>query len=190
MKITLRKANAVQNNILDAVKSIKVATEVEINEFEDAGKKIAQANATLFEADKRRSDLLMAQFAIRGLVGVANATSGIDAKLTEAAYIDKRMSQLAEISGVKEMTSMEVIEGKLEKLRNRKDDSRSAIYGYNDNVTTSVLTQVQIDEVSNFIKDLRMKKQKLNDEILELNVRTDIELGADVVEVLNKEKLI
>jgi hypothetical protein len=189
MKITLRKANAVQNNILDAVKSIKVSAEVEINEFEDAGKKIAQANAALFEADKRRADLLMAQFAIRGLVGVANATSGIDAKLTEAAYIDKRMSQLAEISGVKEMTSMDVIEGKLEKLRNRKDDSRS-LYGYNDNVTTSVLTQDQINEVSNFSKDLRMKKQKLNDEILELNVRTEIELGADVVEVLNKEKLI
>lgn len=190
MKITLRKANAVQNNILDAVKSIKISTEVEINEFEDADKKIAQANAELFESDKRRSDLLMAQFAIRGLVGVANATSGIDAKLTQAAYIDKRMNQLTEISGVKAITSMEVIAGKLEKLRNRKDDSRSSLYGYNDNVTTSVLTQEQINEVSDFVKDLRKQKQTLNDEILELNVRTEIELSADVVEVLHKEKLI
>jgi hypothetical protein len=190
MKITLRKANAIQNSIADAIKSIRISTSVEVNEFESPEVKVQTANANLFALDKRRSDLLMSQFAIRGLVGAANATSGIDAKLTQAAYIDKRIVQLTDISEATEKLSISVLEGKLDKIRNRKEESRASIYGISDTVTTGVLEKHQIEEVSSFIKDLRKQKQKLNDEVLELNVRTEIELSNDVVEVLQKENLI
>lgn len=190
MKITLRKANAIQNSIADTIKSIKISTSVEINEFESAEEKVQKANDTLYALDKRRSDLLMAQFAIRGLVGAANATSGIDAKLTQAAYIDKRISQLTDISEATERLTVSVLEGKLEKIRSRKEESRASIYGISDTVNTSVLEKKQIDEVSSFIKDLRKQKQKINDDVLELNVRTEIELDDSVVQVLVTENLI
>jgi hypothetical protein len=190
MKITLRKANAVQNNIADAMRSVKISTSLEINEFENASEKLTTANRELFHADQRRSDLLMAQFAIRGLVGSANAVSGVDAKLTQAAYIDKRIAQLSELSSAKEKTALSIIEGKLEKIRSRKEESRASLYGHMDSVDTGIVDKHQIDEINNFIKDLKKQKQKLNDEVLELNVRTEIELSEETVKVLQSENLI
>jgi hypothetical protein len=190
MKITLRKANAVQNSITEAMRSVKIVTSVEISEFEDANVKITAANRDLFHADQRRSDMLMAQFAIRGLVGSSNAVSGIDAKLTQAAYIDKRIAQLTEMSSAKEKTQLSILEGKLDKIRNRKEESRASLYGRDDVVDSGVVEKSQIEEINNFIKDLKKQKQKLNDEVLELNVRTEIELSEETVNVLKSENLI
>jgi hypothetical protein len=39
-------------------------------------------------------------------------------------------------------------------------------------------------------QELKKQKQKLNDEILELNVRTEIELAPGTVDVLTKEGLV
>jgi hypothetical protein len=189
MKISLRKANAIQNSINDSLKSIKISTTVDINEFEDPQQKIVQYNASLFDKDQKRGNLLMAQYTIRGLVGAANASSGIDSKLTKSAYIDKRIAQLNELNSAEEQTSIEVIVGKLDKIKNRKEDSRMSLYG-KDDVTTSVLTPAQIKEVKNLILNLQKEKQKLNDEILELNVRTEIELPQEVIDVLQAENLV
>lgn len=189
MKLTLRKANALQNNIVETLRSIKISSEVSINEFEDLDQKLEKSNKNLLDADAKRSDLLKAQFKIRGLVGSANATSGIDAKLTQAAYVDKRIVQLTEIAVSKAVTDISVLKGKLEKLRNRKDEN-SRLYGFDNEVITGVFTQDQIDQVSDMIKDLKKQKQKINDEVLELNVRTEIELDEETVKILQGEKLV
>lgn len=190
MNISLRKANAIQTAINDTMKGIKIGLTAEFNEFQDPAVELQRLNAELFANDKRRSDLLMAQFSIRGLVGAANATSGVDAKLTQAAYIDKRIGQLEVLSSSEVMTEMTVIVGKLEKIRNRKEDSSRSIYGREDTVTTSLLTKEQVDTAKAMIRELKNQKQKLNDEILELNVRTEIALTAEVEQVLRAEGLI
>jgi len=73
MNITLRKANAVQNSINDAIKHIKFETTIELNEFQDPNLVLTDANNKLFAADARRQKLLLALYNIRGLVGTANA---------------------------------------------------------------------------------------------------------------------
>jgi hypothetical protein len=190
MNISLRKANAIQTAINDTMKGIKLSLQAEFNEFQDPATELQRLNAEFFDNDTRRSNLLMAQFSIRGLVGAANATSGVDAKLTQAAYIDKRVGQLETLSSAEQMTEMNVILGKLDKIRNRKEESRASLYGRDDTVSTSVLTKDQIDSAKSMIRDLKNQKQKLNDEILELNVRTEITLTAEVTSVLNTEGLV
>jgi hypothetical protein len=189
MKLTLRKSNALQNSIQEALRSVKVETSTTISEFENLEQKIERSNTELLTADAKRSDLLKVQYMIRGLVGSANAVSGIDAKLTQAAYIDKRIGQLTELASSKKVTDIAILNGKLEKLRNRKEES-SRIYGFENELSTGVLNQDQIDQISDMIKDLKKQKQKLNDEILELNVRTEIELDDDAVKILQGEKLV
>lgn len=190
MNISLRKANAIQTAINDTMKGIKTTLTADFNEFQDPAVELQRLNTEFFANDKRRSDLLTAQFSIRGLVGAANATSGVDAKLTQAAYIDKRIAQLETISGAEAMTEMTVIVGKLDKIRNRKEDSSRSIYGREDTVHTGILTKDQIDSAKAMIRDLKNQKQKLNDEILELNVRTEIVLTAEVEQVLRAEGLV
>ena len=188
MNITLRKANAVQNSILETIKSIKIETSVDINEFQDPEAELKRANDQLFANDARRQKLLLAYYNIRGLVGAANAQNGIDVNLTKAAFIDKRVAQLIEISSVEPYTDVEVIKGRLDKIKN--SESKSRIYGYDDSVSTSVAAKEQIDQAKAEIQNLKKQKQKINDEVLEANIKTEIPLSEDVVATLTAEGLI
>jgi uncharacterized protein YdcH (DUF465 family) len=188
MNITLRKANTVQNSIQEAIKSIKIETSVNINEFQDVETELQKANNELFANDSRRQKLLLAYYNIRGLVGAANAQNGIDVSLTKAAFIDKRISQLTEISGVEPFTDVEVIKGRLDKIKN--SESKSRIYGYDDSVSTSVVAKEQIEQAKAEIQNLKKQKQKINDEVLEANIKTEIPLSEDVVATLTSEGLI
>ena len=190
MNITLRKANALQNSIQEAMKSIRVETSVDLNEFQDPNLVLTDANNKLFDADNRRQKLLLAVYNIRGLVGTANAASGIDVNLAKAAFIDKRIGQLEEIASLKPHTDISVIQGKLEKIKNRKEESRASLYGRDDTVSTSVVSQEQINMAKAEIQNLKKQKQKINDEILELNIKTEIPLSDDVNELLKTEGLL
>lgn len=191
MNLTLRKANAVQNSINDSIKSIEVKTTLELNEFQDAVAELKKANDTLFTNDSRRQRLLLALYNIRGLVGAANAQSGIDMKLATAAFIDKRIAQLEPLAKLEPVTDLAVINGKLDKIRNDKSENRrSSIYGFNDTVSTTVVSAEQIAQVKAEIQNLKKQKQKLNDEILELNIKTEVPLSEDVVKTLQEEGLI
>ena len=191
MNISLRKASAIQNSINEAIKGIKIDLNIELNEFQDVQTALVKANETLFTNDSRRQRLLLALYNIRGLVGAANAESGVDMKLATAAFIDKRVGQLETLAGAEAVTDLAVITGKLDKIKNHENEnSRRSIYGYVDTVTTSVISQEQLDQVKAEIKNLKKQKQKLNDEILELNIKTEVPLSEDVVTTLQSEGLI
>ena len=191
MNISLRKASALQNSINDAIKGIKIATSIDLNEFQDVVQELKNANDTLFNNDSRRQRLLLALYNIRGLVGSANAQSGIDLKLATAAFVDKRIGQLEGLV-VDPVTNLDVINGKLDKIRNDKSDTgrRPSIYGYTDTVSTNVIGHEQLDAIGAEIKNLKKQKQKLSDEVLELNIKTDIPLSEEVVATLQSEGLI
>jgi DNA repair exonuclease SbcCD ATPase subunit len=190
MNISLRKANTVQNSINETIRSIEIKTEIEINEFQDAASELQKANNTLFGNDSRRQKLLLSLYNIRGLVGTANANSGIDLKLATAAFVDKRISQLEDLAKVRPVIDLSVLMGKLDKIRNRKEESRASLYGRDDVVVTTVISSEQLDQIRAEIRNLKKQKQKLNDEILELNIKTEIPLSDDVVNTLTAEGLL
>lgn len=190
MNITLRKANVIQNNINEVIRGIKMETSIDLNEFQNVESELRAANDKLMANDSRRQKLTMSLYNIRALIGAANTQCGIDTALAKAAFIDKRISQLEEISCLKPLTSLDVIKGKIEKIKSLKDEARSRIYGYGDSVTTTVVSQEQIDQARTEILNLKKQKQKINDEILELNIKTEIPLSEDVVKVLEAEGII
>lgn len=190
MNITLRKANAIQNSINDAIKNIKIDLTVEINEFQDVEQILSKYNNNLIVNDAHRQQLTMALYNIRALVGTANAASGIDTALAKAAFIDKRIAQLEQLATATELTDVTVIKGKLEKIRNDKGEKGRSIYGYTDTVSTGVLAADQIAQAKTEILNLKKQKQKLNDEILELNIKTEIPLTEDTVALLKAEGLL
>ena len=187
MNINLRKANNVQSSIQDAINSIETVMSVEINEFQDPIKEIQSANDLLFANDARRMKLLQAFYNIRALVATANASCGISTNLAKAAFIEKRLQQLSSIASQKPVTDMEVVKGRLDKIKNRDDKE---FYGRSDTVTTSVIGAEQIAQAKAQIKDLRKQKQKINDENLDLNFKTEIPLTEDTVKVLTDEGIL
>jgi hypothetical protein len=190
MKISLRKANALQHAIIETIRNIKITLDVQLNEFQDVNSVLSEVNQTLLKNDDRRQKLLLSLYTIRGLVGQANSSSGIDLALSKSAYFDKRIAQVTELSNVKPVTELAVLIGQIDKIRNRPVESDRFGSRYSDTVTTNVLTKDQIDNANTEIQILKKEKQKLADEVLELNIKTEIPLSDTVVETLTAEGLI
>jgi hypothetical protein len=188
MKITLRKANALQNTIQEHIKTIEVKMAVSLNEFQDPAKELACAREGVVANDVNRAKLTKALYRIRAHVGRANVESGVSDLLAEAAYLDKRLGHLKGLTESKVVEAAVVLEGKLQKLRDT--ESKNRMYGYGDTVDTGVLTAEQIEGYRADMRELKKEKQSINDRVLELNVRTEIELDTDTVALLHAEQLV
>lgn len=188
MKITLRKANALQTVVQEFIRGIEIKTTATLNEFEDAEVTLFALNNQLVARDDQRDRLTRVLYEIRKQVAIANAQIGVSDRLADSAYIDKRIGHMTALAGSDAQEALSIVNGKLDKIKNDKSERR--IYGYNDTVTTGVLRQDQIDAYKGIVLHLKKQKQKLNDEILELNVRTEIELSNDIVATLQEVGLL
>jgi hypothetical protein len=189
MNITLRKANALQNAINDALKHIDVKVKVSLNEFQDAEGVLAVSQADAKQNIERRVALTNAVYDIRKAVGEVNHTAGVDAKLTELARIEKQIQLYSAYVGSEVREAAVVIAGKLEKLRNDKSERRS-IYGYGDTVDTGVFNADDVAGFKAVVANLKKQKQTLQDAVLEANVRNEVVLGEAVVKTLQAEGLV
>lgn len=190
MKITLRKANALQTAINDVIKGIEFETSVNINEFQDPKTVIETAEAVFAKNMQRRDALYSALYELRKLVSKGNDVSEISQKLADVAFLEKQISFFSGLASKDVREADGVITGKLEKIRNRKDEGRASIYGYNDHVTASVLLQDDIDGFRKLVAHAKKQKQALQDQILEMNVRTEIPLSETTVKTLTDEGIL
>jgi tetrahydromethanopterin S-methyltransferase subunit H len=189
MNITLRRASALQNSIQEAIKAIRVETEVELNEFQNVDAAITAALDAMQAAVAQRDALTVALYTIRGQVSAANSVAGIDQRLTQAAMIDKQLGYVTEIASAKVAQDRDVILGRLDKIRAAPADRRS-IYGFDSTVSTSILSAYDIAAARARVQELKKAKQRINDEVLELNIRTEIELTADTQNTLQAAGLV
>jgi hypothetical protein len=190
MKISLRKANVLQNDINEAIKTISIADSVSINEFQNAEDVISAKALESVNAYQRKLRLINALYSIRSAVSDANAAAGISKRLTEIAHLDKILALSQQMAGFTVRTEPAIVAGKLDKIRNRKEDSRASLYGHVDEVATGVFNQDTINDFKATANKLKKDKQKLQDEILELNVRTEVVLSEQAVQTLSSEGLL
>lgn len=187
MKITLRKASVLQQQIQDAIKGITLVARVSLNEFQDPVKALALAKQDL--QDKLAKTVMLSDYLaiIRGQIGVANVTSGVHTKLAELSATEKMIIRYVElVADTNKAEDIVVVQGKVSKLRT---SDKSTYYGAQQ-VETGLLSNKDIDQFEIVLRDLRKMKQTLNDQILELNIRTEIEIKTDIVTFLEAEKII
>lgn len=188
MKITLRKANAVQLTINEMVKNLEFGTSVQLNEFEDASTQIGAVHSTFYTNVVKREKLVAALYEIRKAVARANAEHGVDDKLADVARLEKEIQFNNTYATKNARLSDAVIEGKLEKVRGMKEESR--LYGRYDTIDTSIFTKEEVESFKRTVAELRRQKQKLQDALLELNVRTEIELKAETAQFLESADVL
>lgn len=187
MKITLRKAAVLQNAINDVLKQIDIKSEIALTEFHRPEDEIALAAAEARANIQRRGALNRALYGIRHRVALANHDAGINSYLTEVAELEKQIQFYTGLAGKEVRQSADVLAGKLRKIAESKSER---IYGYGDTVNTSVFTAEDIAGFKKTVSDFKKDKQQLQDSILELNVRTEIELSDETVNVLRAEGLV
>lgn len=187
MKLTLRKASALQNSINDAIKQIEIKSEISLTEFHSPETEISRAITEVKTNIARRDALTAALYSIRQLVSVANDQGGINGLLTSAAEVEKQIQFYSGLASKEVRVSEEVLGGKLRKLAESKDNR---MYGYQDTVVTSVFSAQDIADFKKTVNHLKKRKQTIQDQILEANVRNEITLNADTVATLQAEGLI
>jgi hypothetical protein len=78
----------------------------------------------------------------------------------------------------------------MDKLRNRKESTSSLYYGHDATVDTSIFTAEDIAGFRTAVSLGKKAKQKLQDELLDINVRTEIVLADDIAAMLTAEGLL
>jgi len=188
MNITLRKANAVQLSINEMIKGLKFDTSVQLNEFEDATAQIAAVRDVFDTHRATRTKLIGALYEIRKAVAVANADAGINDMLAEVAMLEKEIQFYNTFATKTARLSDAVIVGKMEKIKNTSEESR--LYSRYDTVDTGIFTKEEIEDFKRTVSDLKRQKQKLQDTLLELNVRTEIVLNEETVRFLESADIL
>jgi hypothetical protein len=187
MKISLRKANAIQAAIIEAVNSLELATDVAINEFERPTEKIEEAVNKFSTNLVTRSKLMGVQYEIRRAVARANAEAGINDLLADVAMLEKDISLYTRLAKVRPALENDVIVGKLGKIKGRSEDQ---FYGRDDVVQTSIFNESAIDAFKSNLASLKKQKVSLQDSLLELNVQTEIEVSDDSEKLLARAGII
>jgi hypothetical protein len=186
MQVSLRKANALQVAINEALKGLEFKADVSINEFQNPAKELDNALATFNDNVNRRWNLISALYDIRTKVAAANAANNIDGLLADLARLEKDLVFFAPLAKANARTDIKIIQGKLEKIANRTEDS----YYAKAEVETSIFNEDNLTQFRTYIADFKKKKQALQDKLLEVNVRTTVELASGTVEVLKAEDII
>ena len=188
MKITLRKANAVQLSINEMIKGLSFDSSVQLNEFEPATAQIDAVRNTFETHRATRAKLVGALYEIRKAVARANADESINDMLAEVAMLEKEI-QFNNIYATKSSRlSDAVIDGKLEKIKNTSEESR--MYGRYDTIDTGIFTKEEVEEFKRTVADLKRQKQKLQDTLLELNVQTEITLDDETATFLERADIL
>lgn len=187
MKLTLRKANAIQNAINEMIKGLDLNTTVTLNEFEGVEDQIQAVRDRFWTHAATRNKLVMALYEIRAKVAQANAASGINDHLANVAYLEKQISHNTMLAGKGAQTALRVLNGQVKKLSEVKEDG----YGYSRrDVVTSIFTEEEVEDFRRTAADFKREKQRVQDELLELNVQTEITLDEETARFLEKADIL
>ena len=186
MKISLRKANALQGLINEQIAEKFDAT-VTVSKYDDVEKAIEAANLNLSNTIVKKEHLITVLFSLRKKVGQASAQAGIADLLTELALNEKLTAfgkQLAATSAF----ALPVTQ--IKQILKDASEQKDAYGRTKDAVTTNLLTKQAVDRYKSSVSTLRKQKQALSDKLLHLNVSTEITLDETEVSVLKAYDII
>tara|TARA_B110000503_G_C7085537_1_gene387105 strand:+ start:107 stop:664 length:558 start_codon:yes stop_codon:yes gene_type:complete len=185
MNITLRKADAIRSSINEVLKEMPFNTRVSINEFQIPPTVISQTEEVFATNLARRDALLLAMYEIRKLVAKGNDVAGINDILIDITHLEKQIKFFSKLATEQIKEDMSVIKGTLDKIRNVKDER-----SFRSKIIVGVLEKEDIAGFQQVVLQSRRSKQQLQDQLLEMNIRTEIPLSEQTVKTLTDEGII
>jgi len=185
-KINLRKSAAIQKELQARIANINVDTIVDVNEFTKPQDAVAERLQETIDNIQMRTHLLTTLYSIRAKTAQVNSKCGVTALLAEEVRLDKEICLYTELSRSKPRRNFDEIEGQLEKIKKRKEESFSS----SDTINVSIFDREQVSTFKETVKTLKKSKQQANDKLLENNVKKSIELSIEEETILSNENLI
>lgn len=188
MKITLRKADALQKVINGVLAETTLQTTATITRFNSARETIAAAQDKLSKDLVKKVDLIWALYDLRKMVSAAGATAGVSNALAEIAAIDKTVAVFKPITQAESYVGADGIYAQQADLIDDKTVSNYS--GRRESITVSIVPKGVIEEHVKSLEDLRKMRLKLSDHLLEINVRTEFDLSYRLEKILRDNGII
>lgn len=187
MYISLRKAAALQKEIQAALPNVATSATVSIYE-NDVTSLLSAATEETAKALEDRHNLMISLNIIRDLTAEANFSSGIYKLVSRLALLEKQIAFYSALAKAEVMPAEPVIKATVERARNANPDHYS--FSFSDKVAFSIMDKDTIEELKLLVASFKKEKVKIQDELLELNIKHSIKLSDEIVAVLTAHKLI
>ena len=189
MKVSLRKANSLQEQLNELIKNRPSnPDEVDVLNYELWKSEVENAQTRYYNEVEHKLALVKARYAIRKKIAYQNHLSGISDLLVDMAELDSTITTVQRFILQRQVRSKDEV---LEKKRNRKMARvENADYDGYIEMDVSVISKGDHDHWTEEVQKLKKHKAKINDMLLELNIKTVFDLPPQVEEVLKKENLI
>ena len=194
MQINLRKASALQSDIHGILRNVEVETVATFEEREVVVDEMTEAIGEWRTNLERKTDLINVLFSIRQKVGAANAESGLNDLLTEHRRVTEQKELLEELTNrlKGKMLTIDQVVTKLAQLEERAANAKDSYFarGRDVEVRTELMDKDDLNDYRSQIRSLKKLQRSINEQVLELNVRTTIDLSEAEVQVLSNEDLV
>ena len=192
MKITLRKASALQAAVSNLIGEIYARPVVSVDDESVLAEDVAQAKEDYGTNLRRLRSLIEVKYSLRKAIGDLNLSSGVTSLLTQEREIAELMGEL---DNVVERTNgrcftVEQMQAKFDKHNQRVALAGSSYMGRSITVETDLISKEEVAELRKEILSLKRQRQTVNDRVLEINVSTYVTLTDAEEKILMDEGLI
>lgn len=191
MDITLKKASDLARALGEAAEALPLRTIKSISIYAANPAEVVTSEIAAFGTSlETYMGLIDAQYTLRGLIGAANASSGVDALLTQRSALDakiKKLNKLVEdLSDDEPASRVSAITSEIAALRTASD--KGDRIGY---IEKSVSCQtVSVAALRSQIAILKRQRADIADRVAGLNLNTRISIPESVVVALKANSLI
>lgn len=198
MEVTLRKASALSKALLDTSRALPLTKAVKVSIYAETtvAAEVATAETKLATNVVKASALIEAAFGLRKSIGSINASSGIDALLTERASLDSVEKLLAGVGAVSRYTEDETVENlsvaqaQLDALKVRASSASVDALAYRRGTEDALTVAVPAPTVADRLVEIRRRKTDISDQLLVLNMTKKVKVDAATVALLEEFKLV
>lgn len=200
MQINLRKANALAKALQDEALKQTAPTSIAVSVFavepDIAGEAVSAGNAVRQSLEDALA-LTTAAYTVRGLLGKAFHTSGINDVLTEKALLDRREKLISNVlayapTGPQAEQDLELaprrLEAMIEQRKAAATSSTVTLRQIGETLTVQVPPSAYVG-LDDELRVIRRRKTEITDELLGLNTSNRITIPEDVVALIKRFKL-
>ena len=192
MKITLRKASALQAAVSNLIGETYARPVISVDDESLLAEDVAQAKEDYRTNLRRLRSLIEVKYSLRKAIGDLNLSSGVTSLLTQEREIAELMGEL---DNIVERTNgrcftVEQMQAKFDKHNQRVALSGSSYMGRSITVETDLISKEEVAELRKEILSLKRQRQTVNDRVLEINVSTYVTLTDAEEKILMDEGLI
>ena len=186
MKINLRKASQLERDVQTLISDLQDQLEgrIELDEF---SKPLDEIERALFTFNKLMTEITQLRdvvFHIRKAVATTNARVGITDLLAEKAKLEQNIKMLSRY------TKNYPVLGDMQKLHRRVEAMMKSEDSYKDTIMTSIVSEAMKFQLKEDVKNFKRDLRRIDADLLECNIKNDIELEPSMVTLLQEEGLL